>query len=60
MMQILLNPKLQITSANFTRVFECDYANRNIPVVVIDEEKEKAPKSGYITLYTKLFMGGEV
>ena len=27
-----------------------------IPVVVIDEEKEKALKTGYITLYAKLFM----
>ncbi len=26
-----------------------------IPVVVIDEEKEKALKTGYITLYTKFF-----
>jgi hypothetical protein len=28
-----------------------------IPVVVIDEEKEKALKIGHITLYTKLFEG---
>ena len=27
------------------------------PVVVIDEEKEKAHKTWYITLYTKLFGG---
>lgn len=26
-----------------------------VPVVVIDEEKEKAFKTGYITLYTKFF-----
>ncbi len=27
-----------------------------VPVVVIDEEKEKALKIGYMTLYAKLFM----
>ncbi len=27
-----------------------------IPVVVIDAEKEKSLKTGYITLYTKFFM----
>jgi len=26
-----------------------------VPVVVIDKEKEKAFKTGYITLYTKFF-----
>ena len=26
-----------------------------MPVVVIDEEKEKALETGYITLYTKFF-----
>ena len=26
-----------------------------VPVVVIDEEKQEAHKTGYITLYTKLF-----
>jgi hypothetical protein len=29
-------------------------------VVVIDEEKEKGHKKGYIPLYTKLFRGGDV
>nr|MBC8521354.1 hypothetical protein [Methanomicrobia archaeon] len=28
-----------------------------VPVVVIDEEKEKAHKTWYITLYNKLFGG---
>ena len=28
-----------------------------VPVVVIDEEKKKAHKTGYITLYNKLFGG---
>ena len=28
-----------------------------LPVVVIDEEKEKALKTGYITLHDKLFKG---
>ena len=28
-----------------------------VPIVVIDEEKEKAHKTGYITLYNKLFGG---
>lgn len=26
-----------------------------VPVVMIDEEKEKALKTGYVTLYTKIF-----
>jgi hypothetical protein len=30
-----------------------------VPVVVIDEEKEKPLKIGYITLYAKLFMDKE-
>ena len=29
------------------------------PVVVIDKEEKKALKTGYITLYTKLFMDKE-
>ncbi len=37
----------------------CYEKNDAIPVVVIDEEKEKALKTGYITLYTKLFRGIE-
>jgi hypothetical protein len=28
-----------------------------MPVVIIDEEKEKTHKTGYITLHTKLFKG---
>nr|QNO51748.1 hypothetical protein LBHPMFOL_00017 [Methanosarcinales archaeon ANME-1 ERB6] len=28
-----------------------------VPVFVIDEEREKTLKTGYITLYTKLFKG---
>jgi hypothetical protein len=28
-----------------------------VPVVVVDEEKEKAHKTWYISLYTKLFGG---
>ena len=28
-----------------------------VPVVVIDEEKEKAHKTGYTSLYNKLFGG---
>lgn len=30
-----------------------------IPMVVIDEEKEKTLKVGYMTLYTKLFMSSQ-
>ncbi len=30
---------------------------RAMPVVVIDEEKEETHKTGYITLYAKLFKG---
>ena len=30
--------------------------NDTIPVVMIDEEKEKTLKIGYMTLYAKLFM----
>jgi len=33
--------------------------NETIPVVVIDEEKEKTLKIGYMTLYAKLFMGSQ-
>ena len=36
--------------------YTCEKTNA-IPVVVIDEEKEKTRKTGYITLYTKLFKG---
>ena len=28
-----------------------------VPIVVINEEKQEAHKTGYITLYTKLFNG---
>jgi hypothetical protein len=33
--------------------------NDTIPLVVIDEEKEKTLKIGYMTLYAKLFMGSQ-
>jgi len=32
------------------------YKTDTIPVVIVDEEKEKALKIGYMTLYAKLFM----
>jgi len=32
------------------------YKTDTIPVVVVDEEKEKALKIGYMTLYAKLFI----
>jgi hypothetical protein len=35
----------------------CCAKTDTLPVVVIDEEKEKALKTGYITLYAKLFKG---
>ena len=35
---------------------EYSYKTDTMPVVIIDEEKEKALKTGYITLYTKFFM----
>ncbi|MFZ2070060.1 MAG: hypothetical protein WAV32_00315 [Halobacteriota archaeon] len=38
----------------------CYEKTNTIPVVVIDEEKEETHKTGYITLYTKLFKGGGV
>jgi hypothetical protein len=31
-----------------------------MPVVVIDVERGKTRKTGYISLYTKLFKGGDV
>ena len=32
------------------------YKTDTVPVVVVDEEKEKALKIGHMTLYAKLFM----
>ena len=35
------------------------YEKTNIPVVMVDEEKEKPLKIGYVTLYAKFFMDAE-
>lgn len=35
------------------------YEKTNIPVVMVDEEKEKPLKIGYMTLYAKFFMDTE-
>jgi len=35
------------------------YEKTNIPVVMVDEEKEKPLEIGYMTLYAKFFMDAE-